>query len=1685
MKARFLQIHALLALTMIFISGIPDNSRAQGWYDINWHYRQGHTINPSFNAGSGYQVRIVARNADGTSADSLAYLKTHAKVDFGDVRFTAGDGTTLLDYWLEAGSMEGNSAAFWVEVSGSLENTPQVIYIYYGNSGATTTSNGGTTFSFFDDFNSLDNTKWTLKGAGTRTFSGGYMTVAPPHVNPSKLVATAGTTGVNNAIVARFRVNSMSNPDERAGVGVRTDLNENGRGYNFEFHNAAQKNMRFEDDWIMYGNNYPFNWVNNEFYIMEAFHNGPNYLKGRKNFEIWNTQLNWISRPPNYTSLVLGSHDANTTWDWAFIRKCIVNEPAHGAWEAEETNYYVWNKSGSASWLLSNSWMPNRTVEIYDILVFNSDSTRTATNVPTQSIAQLIVSGNTTANLTSSVTATLLVNDFLSTTSGAVVSFGGKLLLGGTLPAISNNGKIQTSIPTTTSATPLPPGKTWGGIVEYNGTESQTVVNGSYSNLALSGSGAKTAAGTFSVSGTTTITGITFKSGTTTGYSSSLGILSLGSGSTIALGTGIHTLTFANSITATWSGNLTITGWQGGWNGTAGTAGKIFFGANAYGLTNSQSDHIWFYDGTSYFPAVILSSGEVVPKVQIAKVNTNGFTINSITTATCPGEVTDDLGYFITARGIVWHTVSNPTIATNTGKTNNGIGLGGFSGSLAGLVPGQLYYARAYATNSLGTAYGQEVSFVTTVILPTVTTSLVSNITIASATCGGNVTNDGGGTITARGVCWGIPYDPDISGTHTSDGAGTGSFISSFSGLIPGQTYFARAYATNISGTAYGESVGFITPGFMCGSSLITRIHNQEFVVPETKTVTYGTVTNIPGEPTKCWITKNLGATSQASSVSDNTEDAAGWYWQFNRMQGYKNDGTNATTPTWPTQYNYSDQNDWLPAQDPCSILLNSSWRIPTATEWTNVDASGNWIDPTGPWNSGLKLHFAGNLWTNGQLGWRGVNGLYSSINREGETNCLRLKFVEGPLGGCYISAFESDRASGNPLRCIHAGVPVVSITAAGAVTPSTAVVTGYVSDDGGETVIQRGVCWSTSASPTISGSHSAYSSGGTGSYTITITGLTAGQTYYVRAYAINSEGTAYSPDVFFATYACGNWMFVVTHATTGNVAPVNKYVVYSTVTNIPGEPAKCWITSNLGADRQATDVHDATEASAGWYWQFNRKQGYNHDGATRTPNTAWITSISENTDWITANDPCAIELGMGWRIPTNSEWTNVDANGSWANWNGPFGSALKLHAAGALSITGGSVFNRGAHGVYWSSTQNGVSYGWGLNFNSVASNPGSSEKSLGCPTRCIRSGLPGISTTALSSITTTTASSGGNVTTDGGSAVTARGVCWSTSPSPVISGSHTSNGGGTGTFISSMTGLTAGQCYFARAYATSSEGTAYGNEVKFTTSITSCGSSTITINHVEGDVAPEAKITTYGTVTNIPGEPSKCWITRNLGSSQQAIAVNDATESAAGWYWQFYRKQGYKHDGTTRTPASSWISTISENADWASASDPCALEFGNGWRLPTGIEWTNLDGVSGGNWINCNGPWNSGLKLHAAGYLWHTNGALSRGWGGYYWGSTQNVLDHSSNLTFEPSQSFIQVNPKSFGLPVRCLHEAFPAGTSSGFNADTTCGAPPCKFTLPTSPLLSQTLPIGNGPLVMALFFQDRIRHRIPIRTT
>ncbi len=309
-------------------------------------------------------------------------------------------------------------------------------------------------------------------------------------------------------------------------------------------------------------------------------------------------------------------------------------------------------------------------------------------------------------------------------------------------------------------------------------------------------------------------------------------------------------------------------------------------------------------------------------------------------------------------------------------------------------------------------------------------------------------------------------------------------------------------------------------------------------------------------------------------------------------------------------------------------------------------------------------------------------------------------------------------------------------------------------------------------------------------------------------------------------------------------------------------------------------------------------------------------------------------------------------------------------------------------------------------------------------PTWTSSASLPSIITNEATGITTSTAISGGNIS-DGGAPIIARGVCWSQTPNPTIADNITVDGNGSSVYSSTITGLLPTTTYHIRSYASNSIGIAYGNELSFTTLTFYCGMSEIIINHLATNgVAPVDKSASYGTVTSIPGEPTKCWITKNLGATNQPTSSSDGTEAAAGWYWQFNRKQGYMHDGTTRTPATAWDATNDNlGATWVAANDPCTLELGIGWRIPTKSEWTNVD--ASGLWNGAGNSYTSGLKLHTAGQLNSADGSLSaRATNGLYWSNLQQTSTNASILYMNSSNCYISGSVKANGLSVRCIKD-------------------------------------------------------------
>lgn len=203
--------------------------------------------------------------------------------------------------------------------------------------------------------------------------------------------------------------------------------------------------------------------------------------------------------------------------------------------------------------------------------------------------------------------------------------------------------------------------------------------------------------------------------------------------------------------------------------------------------------------GTAYGEQQTFTTPSGLPTVQTA----NDVTLTGSGMAQCGGTVTGDGGFSVTARGVCWSVSPEPTISNL--HSTDGNGLGTFVSALTGLQPSTTYYVRAYATNANGTVYGEQRTVTTSRGLPSVTTTVATGITSSSAICGGDVTADGGYTVIQRGVCYSTTPAPTTASPHTTDGSGTGPFVSHLTALSPGTTYYYRAYATNATGTMYGE----------------------------------------------------------------------------------------------------------------------------------------------------------------------------------------------------------------------------------------------------------------------------------------------------------------------------------------------------------------------------------------------------------------------------------------------------------------------------------------------------------------------------------------------------------------------------------------------------------------------------------------------------------------------------------------------------------------------------------------------------------------------------------------------------------------------------------------------------------------------------------------------------------------
>jgi len=412
-------------------------------------------------------------------------------------------------------------------------------------------------------------------------------------------------------------------------------------------------------------------------------------------------------------------------------------------------------------------------------------------------------------------------------------------------------------------------------------------------------------------------------------------------------------------------------------------------------------------------------------------VSTAASAITGIS-ATSGGNIISDGGLAVLSRGVCWNTSTGPTIANS--KTIDGAGIGIFSSSLTGLTPVTTYYVRAYAMNSSSITYGNEISFTTTAVLPTLAATTAAGMTGATAIGGGNVTNTGGVNITERGICYGTSLNPIIllntkiiNLPNPPTPPGSGAFTCNITGLTGSTTYHARSYAINSVGTAYGNDIAFTT-----------------LVVPPTLVTVAAT---------------NISGASAASGGSMN--------WNGGGYSNYQNYGVcYSTTPvtTLPVYIETSSPNYSRIATNTANGSVNPAVNIsPWVTNLTGLAANTTYYI-----RSYLNLY--------GSAGWITVYGPELSL---------------------------TTTAPSAPI--------VTSTTAITGISDRTGNSGGAITTDGGSAITAKGVCWSTSPSPTLGVGNFTSNGTGTASFVSNITGLTGSTTYYVRAYATNAIGTSYS----------------------------------------------------------------------------------------------------------------------------------------------------------------------------------------------------------------------------------------------------------------------------------------------------------------------------------------------------------------------------------------------------------------------------------------------------------------------------------------------------------------------------------------------------------------------------------------------
>ncbi|MBR5146790.1 MAG: hypothetical protein IKW54_04095 [Bacteroidales bacterium] len=507
------------------------------------------------------------------------------------------------------------------------------------------------------------------------------------------------------------------------------------------------------------------------------------------------------------------------------------------------------------------------------------------------------------------------------------------------------------------------------------------------------------------------------------------------------------------------------------------------------------------------------------PEIEKPTVETSSIYEITGTTVNVIGIITSDGGAEVTARGVCWNIESNPTIEND--HTNDGVGTGSFISNITDLIPNTTYYLRAYAENSEGISYGEEKVFTTLNVfasLPTLTTTAPTDITRTTAKSGGNITDDGGSKVTERGVCWSESQNPTIKDSRTSDGGGNGEYSSVIENLTSNTKYYIRAYARNEAGVAYGNELNF------------TTVDENVKTKPVVKTLN---ITDITKTSAVCnaEVVSDGGASVTARgvclSVNENPTISDTCTIEGNGTGTYKSTFTDLlpNTTYYVRAYATNSEGTNYGAQKKFTTI--DAYGKPTVEtvslsdiEYTSAVCVGNVTSDGGSevtargacWSTNPNPTMQDDHTTNG----KGTGEFTSKLTDLTSNTTYYVRTYATNNNGTNYGEQQIFKTKAILSRPTIITIDVTEITT------NSALGGGNITDDGNLPITAKGVCWGKSEYPTIDdgGNYTVETLEGSnlGIFTSEMLHLSINTTYYVRAYATNSEGTSYGDQKVFTT---------------------------------------------------------------------------------------------------------------------------------------------------------------------------------------------------------------------------------------------------------------------------------------------------------------------------------------------------------------------------------------------------------------------------------------------------------------------------------------------------------------------------------------------------------------------------------------